>query len=104
MISFSGKDYLGMQRYIFSFIIISKTGQVWNNRPIRKSPYLSYHLYSRNPPHPTIEEELLKAFRASGAIDPDWFDRPQQAYFQRASRTDKGVSAIKMIISLRIGR
>merc|ERR1719328_472271 len=69
MISFSGKEYLGMQR---------------------------------NPPHPTIEEELLKAFRASGAIDPDWFDRPQQAYFQRASRTDKGVSAIKMIISLRM--
>ena len=74
------------------------------NRPIRKSPNLLYHLYSRNPPHPTIEEELLKAFRASGAIDPDWFDRPQQAYFQRASRTDKGVSAIKMIISLRMGR
>jgi len=69
MISFSGKDYLGMQR---------------------------------NPPHPTIEEELLKALRSSGAIAPDWFDRPQQAYFQRASRTDKGVSAIKMIVSLRM--
>jgi len=69
MISFSGKDYLGMQR---------------------------------NPPHPTIEEELLKALRSSGAIAPEWFDRPQQAYFQRASRTDKGVSAIKMIVSLRM--
>ena len=58
----------------------------------------------RNPPHPTIEEELLKALRSSGSIAPDWYDRPQQAYFQRASRTDKGVSAIKMVISLRIGK
>ena len=63
-----------------------------------------FYLYFRNPPHPTIEEELLKALRSSGAIAPDWFDRPQQAYFQRASRTDKGVSAIKMIVSLRMGR
>merc|ERR1719211_195139 len=69
MISFSGKDYLGMQR---------------------------------NPPHPTIEEELLKAFKCSGVIAPEWYDRPQQAYFQRASRTDKGVSAIKMVISLKM--
>lgn len=69
MISFSGKDYLGMQR---------------------------------NPPYPTIEEELLKAFKSAGVIAPDWYDRPQQAYFQRASRTDKGVSAIKMVISLRM--
>ena len=69
MISFSGKDYLGMQR---------------------------------NPPHPTIEEELLKAFKSAGVIAPDWYDRPQHAYFQRASRTDKGVSALKMVISLRM--
>ena len=58
----------------------------------------------RNPPHPTIEEELLKAFRSAGLIAPEWYERPQQAYFQRASRTDKGVSAIKMVISLRIGK
>lgn len=58
----------------------------------------------RNPPHPTIEEELLKAFKCSGVIAPEWYDRPQQAYFQRASRTDKGVSAIKMVISLKMGK
>merc|ERR1719229_2220058 len=56
MISFAGKNYLGMQR---------------------------------NPPHPTIEEELLRSFRDVGSIAPEWFEAPQKAFFQRASRTDK---------------
>lgn len=69
MISFSGKDHLGMQR---------------------------------NNPYPTIEEDLLKALKSSGAIAPEWYDKPQLAHFQRASRTDKGVSAVKMVVSLKI--
>merc|ERR1719361_2367343 len=64
MISFSGKDHLGMQR---------------------------------NNPYPTIEEDLLKALKSSGAIAPEWYDKPQLAHFQRASRTDKGVPAVKNI-------
>ena len=69
MLSFSGKDYLGMQR---------------------------------NVGFKTIEGELLEAFSKSGVIDPEWVDNPQKAFFQRASRTDKGVSALKMIISLKL--
>jgi len=69
MISFSGKDYLGMQR---------------------------------NVGFKTIEGELLDAFSKSGFIDPEWVDNPQKAFFQRASRTDKGVSALKMIVSLKL--
>lgn len=44
----------------------------------------------------------MKAFRDTGVIAPDWFDEAQKAFFQRASRTDKGVSAAKMIISLKM--
>jgi len=69
MLSFSGKDYYGMQR---------------------------------NEGFKTIENEFLKALSGSGAIDPDWELNPQKAFFQRASRTDKGVSAAKMICSLKM--
>jgi len=69
LISFSGKEYTGMQR---------------------------------NVGFKTIEGELLDAFSASGMIDPDWVDNPSRAFFQRASRTDKGVSALKMVVSLKL--
>ena len=44
----------------------------------------------------------MKAFRDSGAIPEEWYENMQQAFFQRASRTDKGVSAAKMIVSLKL--
>ena len=56
----------------------------------------------RNVGYKTIEGELLAAFSKAGVIDPEWEDNPQKAFFQRASRTDKGVSALKMIISLKL--
>jgi len=68
LVSFVGKNYLGMQR---------------------------------NPGYPTIEEELLKAFKEAGTICDEWFETPQKGHFQRASRTDKGVSAARMVISLK---
>jgi len=71
MLSFSGKDYMGMQS--------------------QRSQGLK-----------TIEGELLEAFCKGGFIDPEWLDNPQKAFFQRASRTDKGVSALKMIVSLKL--
>jgi len=71
MLSFSGKDYMGMQS--------------------QRSQGLK-----------TIEGELLEAFEKGGYIDPDWLDNPQKAFFQRASRTDKGVSALKMVVSLKL--
>jgi len=69
MVSFVGKDYLGMQR---------------------------------NPGFKTIEEDLLKAFKEADVISEEWYSNPQKGFFQRASRTDKGVSAARMIISLKM--
>lgn len=58
----------------------------------------------RNPGFPTVEEELMKALKATGSIAPEWFENAQKAFFQRASRTDKGVSAARMIVSLKMGK
>lgn len=69
MLSFSGKNYFGMQR----------------NEGVK-----------------TIEEDLMRALGESGAIDPEWVTNPGKAFFQRASRTDKGVSAAKMVVSLKM--
>ena len=69
MISFSGKDYIGMQR---------------------------------NAGFKTIEGEFLAALSRAGIIDPEWEEIPQKGFFQRASRTDKGVSALKMVVSLKM--
>jgi len=71
LLSFSGKNYYGMQR---------------------------------NPGHEvdTIEERFLGALNKIGAIDPEWENAPQKGFFQRASRTDKGVSAAKMVVSLKM--
>jgi len=71
MLSFSGKDYYGMQR---------------------------------NPGDDikTIEDEFLAALNKAGQIDPTWESTPQKAFFVRASRTDKGVSAARMVVSLKM--
>jgi len=71
MLSFSGKDYYGMQR---------QPGEEYK----------------------TIEDEFLAALNKSGQIDPDWEAAPQKAFFVRASRTDKGVSAARMVVSLKM--
>eukprot|EP00092_Neocalanus_flemingeri_P038726 GFUD01042168.1.p1 GENE.GFUD01042168.1~~GFUD01042168.1.p1 ORF type:complete len:364 (+),score=88.75 GFUD01042168.1:197-1288(+) len=71
MLSFSGKNYHGMQR----------------------NPGDNIH---------TIEDELMSALSKSGAIDPEWEKVPQKAFFSRASRTDKGVSAARMTVSLKM--
>lgn len=56
----------------------------------------------RNPGTNTIEECLLTALKDAGLISEDHYVRPQLMYFQRAARTDKSVSAIKQIVSLKI--
>ena len=71
MLSFSGKNYYGMQR-------------------------------NPGPEINTIERELLAALAAAGAVDPAWEEAPQKAFFTRASRTDKGVSAARMTVSLKM--
>ena len=44
----------------------------------------------------------MKAFKEAGTICEEWYDVPSKGYFQRASRTDKGVSAAKMVVSMRM--
>ncbi|GAB6024911.1 hypothetical protein CHUAL_010016 [Chamberlinius hualienensis] len=56
----------------------------------------------RNPNVKTIEEDLLTALLNVGLITQEHFDLPQSMNFQRAARTDKGVSAARQVVSLRI--
>ncbi|XP_027206296.1 pseudouridine synthase 1 [Dermatophagoides pteronyssinus] len=49
---------------------------------------------------PTIESELFKAFLQTELINENEYHNPSLMYFQRAARTDKGVSALKQIISM----
>ena len=77
-----------------------------------KSAFYSRHEWNmydvnlcfRNPGFKTIEEDLLKAFKEADVISEEWYSNPQKGFFQRASRTDKGVSAARMIISLKMGK
>uniref|UniRef100_K1QM92 tRNA pseudouridine synthase A n=1 Tax=Magallana gigas TaxID=29159 RepID=K1QM92_MAGGI len=58
-----------------------------------------YHGIQRNPPFPSIEEEILKALLEVKAITQEQYDKPSlvstQVSFQRAARTDKHVSAAR---------
>ncbi|KAK4009375.1 tRNA pseudouridine synthase A isoform X2 [Daphnia magna] len=50
----------------------------------------------------TIEGELFQAFLKLGIMDDDSLNTPQSIHFQRAARTDKGVSAIRQVVSLKM--
>jgi len=54
----------------------------------------------RNKGTKTVEEELLQALKSNNLITDEGFDQIQTMHFQRAARTDKGVSALRQIISL----
>ena len=62
---------------------------------------ISSHL-CRNPDTKTIEGDLLLALKNAGVIENDYYDKPQLMLFQRAARTDKGVSAVRQIVSLKL--
>eukprot|EP00116_Pleurobrachia_bachei_P004482 sb/3464744/ len=47
----------------------------------------------------TVEEELIKALSAAKLVRPENAKELRKMYFQRASRTDKGVSAARQIVS-----
>lgn len=63
---------------------------------------VKYSGMQRNPGANTIEEELLKAMLKEKWITDLAFDQPQVALFQRAARTDKGVSACRAVVSVKI--
>lgn len=56
----------------------------------------------RNPDVNTIEDELLKAMLKNKIITEEAFNQPQTIHFQRAARTDKGVSAFRQCCSLKL--
>ena len=63
---------------------------------------IKYSGMQRNPGASTIEEELLKGMLNQKWITDEAFELPQALCFQRAARTDKGVSACRQIVSLKI--
>ncbi|GIY60961.1 tRNA pseudouridine synthase A, partial [Caerostris darwini] len=66
--------------------------------------YLGKEFYGmqRNTNVSTVEEELFKALLKSKIILQSEFDYPRTMNFQRAARTDKGVSAVRNIVSLKL--
>ncbi|XP_046972184.1 tRNA pseudouridine synthase A isoform X2 [Vanessa cardui] len=63
---------------------------------------VNYYGMQRNPGVPTIEEDLLKALYDAKYITEEDFNNQQNAQFQRSSRTDKGVSAARQVVSLKL--
>lgn len=55
-----------------------------------------YHGFQRQPNLPTVEGELLRAFKKSGISDS-----PENSDYSIAGRTDRGVSAIGNVVSLK---
>lgn len=63
---------------------------------------VNYSGMQRNPGTKTIEEELLNAMFKNKWINEFALNAPQQLHFQRAARTDKGVSACRQVVSLKM--
>ncbi|QLQ81195.1 hypothetical protein HG537_0E05500 [Torulaspora globosa] len=61
-----------------------------------------YHGMQYNPPNPTIEAELFRAFVEAGAISKANSNDLKKNGFMRAARTDKGVHAGGNLISLKL--
>lgn len=61
-----------------------------------------YFGMQRNPGVRTIEEDLIQATYKAGAISEDMRDNLGKMFFQRCARTDKGVSAVRQVVSLKM--
>ncbi|GAB1860044.1 Trna pseudouridine synthase a [Camponotus japonicus] len=61
-----------------------------------------YYGMQRNPGMKTIEEDLVTALLKADLITTEHFKNIRLISFQRAARTDKGVSAIRQIVSLKL--
>ena len=62
-----------------------------------------YFGMQKNDGYATIEEDLFQAFIKNGIMDDETYKFPQSIQYQRAARTDKGVSAIRQVVSLKMG-
>ncbi|KAK5647427.1 hypothetical protein RI129_002319 [Pyrocoelia pectoralis] len=63
---------------------------------------VNYYGMQRNPSMPTVEEDLFKALLKAELITQEAFDQIQTIQFQRAARTDKGVSAARQVVSIKL--
>ncbi|CAH0760516.1 unnamed protein product [Diatraea saccharalis] len=63
---------------------------------------VDYYGMQRNPGVRTIEEDLFKAMLDAKYVTEDDFNNQQNTQFQRSSRTDKGVSAARQVVSLKL--
>lgn len=63
---------------------------------------VNYFGMQRNPDMQTIEEELFVAMLKNKWITEEGFAQAQTVQFQRAARTDKGVSAARQCVSLKL--
>ncbi|KAG5862948.1 hypothetical protein JTB14_033690 [Gonioctena quinquepunctata] len=61
-----------------------------------------YYGMQRNPNTKTIEEDLFKALLKTELINEECYNQVQNMQFQRAARTDKGVSAARQIVSMKL--
>ncbi|XP_055694887.1 pseudouridylate synthase 1 homolog [Lutzomyia longipalpis] len=61
-----------------------------------------YYGMQRNPDVKTVEQELLSAMLKHKWITEEAYNMPQSIAFQRAARTDKGVSAVRQCVSLKL--
>ncbi|XP_011302832.1 tRNA pseudouridine synthase A, mitochondrial isoform X2 [Fopius arisanus] len=61
-----------------------------------------YYGMQRNPKMRTIEEDLITAMFKAKLIDEEAYETIQYTNFQRAARTDKGVSATRQICSAKL--
>ncbi|XP_058982437.1 pseudouridylate synthase 1 homolog isoform X2 [Musca domestica] len=62
----------------------------------------NYFGMQRNPGMATIEEELFKAMHKNKWITDESYEQAQSCMFQRAARTDKGVSAARQVCSMKL--
>ncbi|EFN89459.1 tRNA pseudouridine synthase A [Harpegnathos saltator] len=62
----------------------------------------NYYGMQRNPGMKTIEEDLVNALLKANLITTEQFENLRTINFQRAARTDKGVSAVRQIVSLKL--
>ncbi|XP_046750450.1 tRNA pseudouridine synthase A isoform X2 [Diprion similis] len=62
----------------------------------------NYYGMQRNPQMKTIEEDLIQALLQAKLINDEAFETIQTIQFQRAARTDKGVSAARQVVSLKL--
>lgn len=62
----------------------------------------NYYGMQRNPGMKTIEEDLIQALLKAKLISDLAFETIQTIQFQRAARTDKGVSAARQVVSLKL--